>query len=226
MKRNSKRTSGTAFEHDAQLLATIHNQMVALEYGFSSAADMYKNIGQKNYRMYLEPLRKGNKYTSYYEDLYNRGVELRGQNPFLYDLPDKVLKQREADVAAGEKKPDNYYFHMALKDKDFAERYHAWSFFGSIQDNMDWKQYKNLGARVNDIRDEKEKEKRAKQFAESPYYEVVAGLMDSFPGKIGATIRNIYDTVVGNPLRTEEYNDLLTRSMLLYSGKLPFLSEV
>lgn len=214
-----KEKNSQQFEHDAQLLAAIHNQMVALEYNFSDQNDMYKNIGQKNLRMYLEPMRNsGNPYVAQYEEMFRQGRNFRDFNPFVYDLPDAVLNQREKDISLGEKKPDNYYLHMALRDKDFSNRYHAWSYFGSIQDNMSWGKYKNLGAQVNDLRDERFKEERAKAFAETPGYTFTAGLLDSFGGKVASTIWNAYDIIAGNPLRTESLNDTLKRSMKYASG--------
>ena len=193
--------------------------MVALEYNFSDQNDMYKNIGQKNLRMYLDAMRNsGNPYVAQYEEMFRHGRNFRDFNPFVYDLPDAVLNQREKDISLGEKKPDNYYLHMALRDKDFSNRYHAWSYFGSIQDNMSWGKYKNLGAQVNDLRDERFKEERAKAFAETPGYTITAGLLDSFGGKVASTIWNAYDIIAGNPLRTESLNDTLKRSMKYASG--------
>jgi len=220
MRNNPTRPKGGTpqFEHDAQLLSAIHNQMVALEYNFADRNDMYRNIGQKNYRMFLEPMRKGNKYTEFYENLYNSGANLRKSNPLLLDLPDKVEAQKAADEKAGKKKPDNYYFNMALKDKDFKERYHAWSFFGSIQDNMGWNEYKNLGAKASDLREERYKEELAKRFAESSLYAPVSALLDNSVAQAVMAVGNAYDVIKGQPLRSESVNDLLQRSMK-YAGE-------
>jgi hypothetical protein len=197
MRNNPSKQNTPQFEHDAQLLSAIHNQMVALEYNFADRNDMYRNIGQKNYRMFLEPMRKGNKYTEFYENLYNSGANLRNSNPLLQYLPDKVEAQMAADEKAGKKKPDNYYFNMALKGKDFQERYHAWSFFGSIQDNMGWNEYKNLGAKASDLREERYKEESAKRFAESSLYAPVSALLDNSVAQAVMAVGNAYDVIKG-----------------------------